>query len=101
MENELKINELDVMKLNLTPGQILIVKICADDVSQADLQQLRRQFKAVFPDNQIMLFGLPTGGEMEMSILDTEVKEKATNCSEPMSYCNDCSCGKKERIEGK
>lgn len=107
MENELKINEIEVTKLNLQPGQILIVKIYADDTSQSDLGHLKHQLKQLFPNNKIMLFALPSGGKIEMDILDTgPIVQPAfadpapSPCAEPTAYCNDCGCGKKERIEG-
>jgi len=101
MENELKIKELEITKISLLPGQILAVKIFSDDVSQADLGMLRAQMKSLFPNNKIMLFALPTGGKIEMDILDTNPpKVTASSCGpEPTSYCNNCSCGKKEAFE--
>lgn len=111
MENELKINEVEATKLNLQPGQVLIVKVYADDTSQNDLAQLRSQLKVLFPNNKIMLFALPSGGKIEMDVLDlggpivqpafANPVSMTSPCAEPASYCNDCACGKKERIEGK
>ena len=97
--DDLKITEVEVTRVNLQPGDLLAVKIYADDIDESHLKALKGQLKTLFPDNKIMLFALPKGSKIEMDVLDTSMP-KATSCAEPTSYCNDCSCGKKERIEG-
>jgi hypothetical protein len=106
MENELKITEVEVTKLNLLPGQVLVVKVYVDDTSETDLSGLKRQLSTLFPNNKIMLFGLPVGGKIEMDVLDArsplDIPTQAVSpCSEPTAYCNSCSCGKKELIESR
>lgn len=99
MDNELKIKEVEVTKLDLKPGQILTVKIYADDIWQEDLAELKEQLKELFPNNKIMLFALPIGSKIEMDVLDAVA---TVDCGlSPTSYCYDCSCGKKEKAEGK
>lgn len=103
-EGRLLIKEVEVTKLNLQPGDILAVKVFADDINAHDLAGLRTQLQTLFKNNKIMLFALPSNGRIEMDVLDTRlpgpVEPQASPCAEPMSYCNDCGCGKKERIEG-
>lgn len=105
---EFKINEIEVTKLDLQPGQILAVKVFADDVSQKDIAQLKAQIQAFFPNNRIMLFAMPVDGRIEMDVIDSRPLNTIVaqppvvdlGCAAPTSYCNDCACGKKERIEG-
>lgn len=102
-EGRLLIKEVEVTKLNLQPGDVLAVKVFADDINAHDLAGLRTQLQTLFKNNKIMLFALPSNGRIEMDVLDTKLPrstEPASPCAEPMSYCNDCGCGKKERIEG-
>ena len=109
MDNELKITEVEATRLNLLPGEVLVVKIYADDITEAHLKALKAQLKTLYPDNKIMLFALPIGSKIEMDVLDTGNRATipvsgniniSSPCAEPASYCNDCACGKKERIEG-
>lgn len=106
---ELSLKEIEITKLDLQPGQVLAVKVFADDISSRDLAQLKQQIQTFFPNNRIMLFAMPVDGRIEMDVIDTRplnliVNPPAVNitspCAEPASYCNDCGCGKKERIEG-
>lgn len=102
MDNETKVKEIEISKVKLEPGQILVVKVYSDDTSQYDLASLKNQLKIYFPFNKIMLFALPIDGRIEMDVLETARSPliSSSSCAEPTSYCNDCSCGKKERIEG-
>lgn len=107
---ELSLKEVEVTRLNLQPGEVLVAKIYADDIDEAHLRALKTQLKVLFPNNRIMLFALPIGSKIEMDVLDTrptsplavppEVKAVDLSCAEPTAYCNSCACGKKERIEG-
>jgi len=111
MENDpIKFQEAEVTKLNLQPGDVLAVKVYADDITPEHLKALKAQLQALFPGNKIMLFAMPIGSKIEMDVLDTRpanplavpagVPAVNLSCAEPTSYCNDCACGKKERIEG-
>lgn len=110
MDNDdLKIKEVEVTRVNLQPGDLLAVKIYADDIDSNHLKALKAQLKALFPDNKIMLFALPIGSKIEMDVIDTRpvnplaIPAGVTPvglCAEPTAYCNNCSCGKKEAIEG-
>ena len=103
---EIKAVEIEISKVKLEPGQVLVVKVFADDTSQYDLALLKEQLKVYFPKNKIMLFSLPVGSKIEMDVLDTSVspliaKEPTVNlCGpEPTAFCNNCGCGKKEAFE--
>jgi hypothetical protein len=109
-ENDLAIKEVEVTRVNLQPGDLLMVKIYADDITPEHLTALKAQLKTLYPNNKIMLFALPIGSKIEMDVIDTRLPNPLAippgvtpvnlSCAEPTSYCNDCACGKKERIEG-
>ena len=112
MENDpIKFQEAEVTKLNVQPGEILMVTVYADDITPEHLRVLKVQLQALFPSNKIMLFAMPIGSKIEMDVLDTRPVNplavppgvpvvNLSSCAEPTSYCNDCACGKKERLEG-
>jgi hypothetical protein len=89
-------SEVEIAKLALKPGEVLAIRVYSSIVDDMDLAMLRRQLASVFPDNKILLFALPSGDKMDISVI---AKEEAASCAAPTSYCNDCGCGKKERIE--
>ncbi len=90
---ELNIKEVEVSRINLTPGDILVAKIYMDDTSEADLADLKSKLNIIFPKNKIMLFALPNGGKVEFDVLDAAPK------AAKQSYCSDCNCGKKMAME--
>jgi hypothetical protein len=93
------IDEVKLTRIQLKPGEVLSVRIYSDAVDEMNLAMLKRQLTSIFPENRIMLFCLPTDGRMEIEVIAPEAQETGS-CALPTSYCNDCSCGKKERIEG-
>lgn len=105
MDSETKVKELEISKIALELGQVLVVKIFSDDTSQEDLAVLKGQLQSLFPNNRIMLFALPSDGKIEMDVLDTRepllmAKEPVSLCATPTAYCSNCNCGKKEALEG-
>jgi hypothetical protein len=88
-EKELQIKEVEVQKLEVLPGQVLMVTVKNDDISQDSLAELKTMLATLFPDNQVMVFGMGTSGDVKFALVN-----------EPkISYCTDCACGKKERAE--
>lgn len=69
---ELKLNEVDVAKLNLQPGEVLVVSVKNDDVSGEDLRPLHEIFTTVFPNNKIILLCVGTNGDVKFEILKGE-----------------------------
>lgn len=79
----------ELVKLSLSPGEILAVKVISDEVDGVDLHTLREKLGAVFPSNKVMVFCVPTGGD----IVFTAIKPSTElNCG-PQT-CVDCNCGK-------
>lgn len=102
-EIEVVIKEAEVIKLNAGPGDVLFFKFKGDDFHNDDVQRLGDRLRKIFPNNKCIVMTLPNGHDVEL----TSVKEEVTipveapvkDCSIPTSYCNNCNCGKKERIE--
>lgn len=109
----------ELTKLTLEPGEILAVKLYGDDYDEDSVVALQSNFKSLFPNNKVMIFVLPVGHDLQMEKLSAtmdiseltqeqqehvkKVNELVDNlnndCSLPTSYCNNCSCGKKEALE--
>jgi hypothetical protein len=101
MSTEVTFKEVEVTKLNLQPGDVLAVVVKHDDLDNSSLEGLKRALQPAFPKNRIAVFGLSTDDEMKFSILsnpEPEQKLESVGCN-TQSYCSDCSCGKKERME--
>ena len=96
--NGFAIDEVKLTRIKLEPGEILSVRIYSNSVDEMQLAMLKRQLTSLFPDNRIMLFSMPSGDNMEIEAI-TPAEPEVGSCAEPTSYCNDCHCGKKERIE--
>lgn len=91
---EIILREMEVTKLDLQPGQTLMVTIKHEDLDQFSLQHLRLGLKRAFPNNQVMVFGMGLEGDVKFAVVNEPI------ASEPnLGYCGDCGCGKKERVE--
>jgi hypothetical protein len=82
----------DATKINLKPGDVLILTVKDDNLDHESLQQLSQSIKKIFPNNKVAVFGLGTEGEVKFHVASVE---------QPVvqSYCSNCDCGKKERAE--
>jgi len=90
MSEEIKITELEVQKINLKEGDVLMGTIKHDDVTQESLSMLNDSLKLMFPLNKVALFAMGSEGYIKFTVV-----------SQPdIGYCSDCDCGKKEIIEG-
>lgn len=100
MSDEVRLNEVDVQKINPQPGEIIIVTITSDDVDTASMQALRNSMKAVFPNNQVMIMSVGSEGSIKISVAKNADLNDTVGCgATPSSFCSDCSCGKKEAYE--
>lgn len=89
MNEELKITEVEATKINLQEGDVLMVTVNHEDVNQASLSNLRDKFLTLFPNNEVLVFGMGPEGYVKFTV--------ATNPK--LSYCSDCDCGKKEQAQ--
>jgi hypothetical protein len=98
--NEIKLTEIEVSKLSLQPGDVLFFKIISSGIDDSDFQAINKVIQDRFPNNKIMVMVFPPGDDLEIyQMTQAKKAQPVSNCAEPTSYCNDCSCGKKERIE--
>ena len=93
----MEIKELELTRIVLEPGETLVVKVKSSNATSEGLEILGENLRERFPNNKVIVFGLGENDNIEL----TSVKDTSYNdCSSPQGYCGDCSCGKKERIEG-
>ncbi len=89
MNDEIKLNELDVQKLNLKEGDVLMVTVKHEDIDVTSMEQLRNSLGTIFPNNKVAVFAMGSEGYVKFTV-----------ASQPqLSYCSDCDCGKKEQVE--
>jgi hypothetical protein len=99
---DVQINLVDVQKVSLNPGDTLMVTIKHDEITRGTLEMFSRQFKKLFPNNQVFAFNVGTDGDVKFAVVSKPEVDYTPGCgTSPTSYCNDCNCGKKELAEGK
>jgi hypothetical protein len=94
---------VELTKVNLGPGDVLMVTVKNDDMDQDSVNGLRQALAAVFPSNKVFVFAMGTTDTVDMSVLSQEVVDavgKPLDSCGPVGYCSDCNCGKKEAAEG-
>jgi hypothetical protein len=98
---ELTIKMAEVMKITPQPGDILFFKFKGDEFHSTDVNAIGAELRKLFPAKKVVVMALPDNHDVELTTIENQdkVMEEAKDCSKPTSYCNDCSCGKKERIE--
>lgn len=92
---EITLKEVEVQKLNLQPGDTLVVTIRTEDVETLDqsfVKALQDGFRKRFVNNKIEVVMLAMNEAQKIDF--TVVKEKPAQ-----NYCDDCGCGKKEAAE--
>ena len=90
---EITLKEVEVAKLNLEPGDVLIVKVKSDRVAEHNFEHLEKEFNHVFKNNKVFVIGMYSEDDLQFSV----VKEETRSCGP--SFCDDCTCGKKEQSE--
>jgi hypothetical protein len=93
----MEIKEIITQKITLEPGEVLVVTLkIDDDIEYAQMRELGDNLRSIFPDNKVVVFRVGSDQDIQL----TTVKDSSYNdCSKPDSYCQDCSCGKKERAQ--
>lgn len=87
---ELILKEVEVQRLNLKPGEVLVVQLKGDEFTDFDANSLREGFERLIPNNKVAILTVPKEANIELTTLE--------GSSYP-SYCGDCGCGKKEIAE--
>ena len=93
----MKLDFAEITKINLNPGDVLVVKLQGDHYTEDDIHSLKASFDVVFPHNKVFVTTLPQGFDMKFEVIAPA--KKPGLCPDPISYCFDCSCGKKEASE--
>ena len=94
---ELKLTEIEVQKLNLRPGETLVVTLHSDEIGPEDMESLGAGFRHYFPNNKVAVLNVGSGNQIKMTVV---ADLPAESCgATPSSFCGDCSCGKKEAFE--
>ena len=93
---ELKFSEVELQKVNLVPGDTLIVKLKGDVFMDGDLNTLKTQLDKTFKGNKVVVFMVPNDNDITLEVVS---QPEVSDCSKPSSYCSDCSCGKKAIAE--
>jgi|ERR1035437_544351 hypothetical protein len=89
------LKEIEVNRLNLTPGDILTVKMQGSDFMDEDvIQSLKNQMQLLFPNNKVIMLSYPIDHAINFEI--TKGAEPAQSPCSVANFCQDCSCGKKE-----
>lgn len=89
---------VEVQRLNLQAGDVLMVTVKNDDLNQASVDALRRQLELVFQNNKVFVFAMGTNDDVQLSVVSQS--ENPVASSSPVGYCSDCTCGKKEQAIG-
>jgi len=89
---EITLNQIDVTKINLLPGDFLMVTIKADLSDWTILDHLSKQFQESFPNNRVIILGCGPQEKIEYSVVSDTSSKGAS-----LGYCVDCDCGKKEQ----
>lgn len=93
---ELTLKEAEVTKLNLQPGEALVVTIKSDErIGDKNLSALREMFNDVFPNNKTIVLAMGPNNKIDFSV----IKDSEDNSCSTGNYCDDCNCGKKESFD--
>jgi hypothetical protein len=66
---KISFKKVEVTKLNLKPGDILMITIKHDDIDRSMAEEFRNELKQAFPSNQVFLTVLDTEGDITYSIV--------------------------------
>lgn len=122
MTKKISLLEIEVNKISLKPGDVLLAKVKGPDFKDdAVCEALGQSLRAVFPNNKVGVLYVEDNSidltviseetaeiiksveEAKQMIADQHVKnsENSENkACNPTNYCVDCNCGKKAVAEG-
>jgi len=52
---EIKLLEAEINKVKLEPGEVLVVKVKSDEITQSDMNSLSEGLKAIFVNNKVVV----------------------------------------------
>jgi hypothetical protein len=90
----------EVVKISLAAGDVLVAKLCGDAFTADDMDGFKALLDNAFPNNKVLVMMLPSGYDLKFETLAPLPKpvSKPALCSDPISFCDDCSCGKKQAL---
>lgn len=63
---------VEVQRVGLQPGDVLMVTVKNDDLSQESVDALRGQLQTVFPGNKVFVFAMGTADEVNIAVVTQE-----------------------------
>ncbi len=82
--NEVTLKEVEVNKINLSPGDTLVVKLKGEQFSESDVYDLQETLKTRFSENKVLVLCFREDSDIVLETI------KASDSS----VCSDCTCGK-------
>jgi hypothetical protein len=101
MSEETIVKQIEVMKITLEPGDVLISTIKSEYLDQHSMTSLGEQLRQMFPNNKVVVMGCEPEGDIKFVVAkDASLSDTKVGCgTTPNNFCSDCSCGKKEAYE--
>lgn len=92
---EITFKEVEVQKLNLQPGEVLIVQLRGEEFtnSEPEMDTLKRGFQGVFPNNRIILLAMPADHNIDLTVASESEYPTCDGCTE-------CHCDNEQETEG-
>jgi hypothetical protein len=83
---EINIKEVEVQKLNIQPGEVLVISIKTISLEEEDLADIKRSFEQLFPNNKVVIFSMTKNSKVEFTTIKDETANLNSGC------CGDCEC---------
>lgn len=100
MSEETIVKQIEVMKITLEPGDVLISTIKSLYLDSQSMTSLGEQLRQMFPNNKVVVMGCEPEGDIKFVVAKDASLSDTVGCgATPASFCSDCSCGKKEAYE--
>jgi len=80
---ELKISELEIAKLNLQPGDTLMVKVRGDDFDYAEtMESLRQSLQNAFPLARVMVLCMDKDHDIQVTVIKQGASDESDQGTE-------------------
>jgi hypothetical protein len=92
---EITIKEVEVHKLQVEPGDVVVVNVKSDDLNEFVMSHLKEQFEILLQPYgaKVAILGMGEKDDLKIDVISENRDNKN------ISYCSDCNCGKKEAYE--
>lgn len=100
MSDEIRFNAVDLLQVNLEPGDVLIATIKSDEIDMSSMNSIGDYLRKTFPNNKVLVMGVGSEGDIKFTVAkDASVSDNKSCGPGPTNFCSDCSCGKKAAYE--